>query len=483
MYHILTAEEVSLAEAATIQTGVDSFSLMESAGLHAAKCISTLYTPQKTLVLCGPGHNGGDGFITAHYLQKAGFEVVVAFGDGDVSAATGNARIASELYDNDVISLDAITFDEDTLVIDALFGTGLNRVIAEPYKSAIQTLNDAMLQVVSLDLPSGVDASTGRVASIAVEAVHTVAFTRKKRGHVLLPGAHFVGDVHVVEVGVLDEVIEALNPNTVENIPYLWLNHMPWPRPEDHKYARGHVAIYGGPSYKNGAALLAARAAERSLCGAVSIIPPEGHWPAYLYKPASIMVHRESDVAPNAILIGPGYGVGEETVSKVCSLLERNIPIILDADGLMSFKGNVQTLADAIKKHDGRVVITPHLGEFEALFPETLGANKVEMARHAANMLQAVVVLKGFDTVITAPDCHTVINTNADPVLATAGSGDVLSGMIAGLVAAGTDLYYAAAVAVYAHAAAAPHTGLGMIAEDIPMELPLVWRDLLSYEV
>jgi len=338
---------------------------------------------------------------------------------------------------------------------------------------------------VAIDIPSGVSGDTGRpLGGLYVKAALTVTFFRKKPGHLLLPGRVLCGETVVGDIGIPPE---AANSQLHENSPALW--QFPWPRLEGHKYSRGHCVVVSGPAHATGAARLAARAALRVGAGLVSVAsPPDAvavnaaHLTAIMIKVFEGAVKLGallSDKRLNAVALGPGLGVGKDTRDLVTTVLKSGAATVLDADAITSFQDEPQTLFSLL---DDRCVLTPHEGEFERLFPGLLdrSASKLEAARAAAARALAVVVLKGADTVIAAPSGKAVINANAPAFLATAGAGDVLAGLIAGLLAQGMTAFDAACAGTWLHGAAAGLFGPGLIAEDLPEMLPRVLGQLAA---
>jgi len=477
-HEILTTAEMSKADAFAVAHGVPSLSLMENAGRAVTDAIVARFRPCAVTVLCGPGNNGGDGFVVARLLDEEGFTVRVAHdadhkGDaGEMSARWKGARLA--------LTPDAL--DGAKLVVDGQFGAGLSRPLEGAYAQMVEALND--LPVVAIDVPSGLSGDTGEpLGAVVVTAVLTVTFFRKKPGHLLLPGRALCGEIVVGDIGI---PAEAANTNLHENTPALW--HFPWPKLEGHKYSKGHCVVISGGAAHTGAARLAARAALRVGAGLVRVAsPPDAvavnaaHLTAIMLKPfegAAGLAELLSDKRLNALVVGPGLGVGGETRALVDSALKSGAAVVLDADALTSFQGDPEALFNRL--HD-RCVLTPHAGEFERLFPGLLdeAVSRLEAARAAAARAGCVVLLKGADTVITHPDGKAVINANAPPTLATAGAGDVLAGLIAGLLAQHMTALDAAACGAWLHGDAASRFGPGLIAEDLPEMLPAVLAALM----
>jgi NAD(P)H-hydrate epimerase len=367
------------------------------------------------------------------------------------------------------------------LVVDAIFGAGLSRALDG---SSVETLAAAarrQLPIVAIDVPSGLMGDTGEAMG-AVAVAMTVTFFRKKPGHLLLPGRLLCGEVIVADIGIPNSVLDQISPDTFENDPRLWIAALPQLLDDGNKYTRGHALISGGyPT--TGAARMAARAAARAGAGLTTIAVAPIALPVYAAALTSIMVQPLAtpedfgclldDNRYTAFLIGPGAGTGEETRTRVLAMLGTGRPTLLDADALTAFADDPLTLDRAIA---GPCVLTPHDGEFHRLFDPN--GDKLTRTRVAARRSGAIIVLKGSDTVITSPDGRSIINSNAPPTLATAGSGDVLSGIVLGLLAQSMDPFLAAAAAVWLHGAAATEFGPGLIAEDLPELLPRVFRRL-----
>ena len=345
------------------------------------------------------------------------------------------------------------------------------------------------MPILAVDLPSGIDGRSGAVLGTAIEATETVTFFRLKPGHLLLPGRMRAGPVTVVDIGIPPSTIATIRPRTFHNEPALWLAALPRPRLDGHKYARGHAVVVSGPMIHTGAARLAARAALRIGAGLVTVAsPPDalavnaGHLTAIMLlrmTGAAGLAEILADRRRNAVVLGPALGVGEETATLVETALASEAAVVIDADGLTSFAGDPEHLFAAIRKREAPVALTPHDGEFARIFPDLAGlASKLDRARQAAVRSGAVIVLKGADTVVAAPDGRAAIADNAPPYLATAGAGDVLAGLVGGLLAQGMAAFEAAAAAVWIHGAAARLKGPGLIAEDLAECVPGVLAEL-----
>jgi hydroxyethylthiazole kinase-like uncharacterized protein yjeF len=341
--------------------------------------------------------------------------------------------------------------------------------------------------VIAIDVPSGIDGTTGEVRGVAIEAQATVTFFRLKPGHLLLPGRLHCGEVSLADIGIPSRVLDTIMPKTFANEPPLWLPRFPCPTPEGHKYARGHGVVVSGPLYSTGAARLGARGCLRVGAGLVTVASPRDALSVNASSLTAIMV-READDAralkgllddqrKNAVLIGPGVGVGERTKAMVLAALGSSAAVVLDADAITSFAEDPAKLFAAIAERASSVVLTPHDGEFARLFGDITGS-KLDHARKAASHSGATILLKGADTVVAAPDGTASINATTSSWLATAGSGDVLAGMVLGLLAQRMPPFEAASAAVWLHGKAAKDFGPGLIAEDVPEMLPKVLREL-----
>jgi NAD(P)H-hydrate epimerase len=477
---LLDLRQMGEADRLTVAGGTPVTLLMENAGQAVAREIMQRWTLRPVIVLCGPGNNGGDGFATARHLSASGWPVRVAL-LSSLDQLTGAARHHAELWTGPVLPLITDVLDGAELIVDALLGAGLTRALDGPAADILIAAAGRGLPIVAIDVPSGLMGDTGEALG-AVASVLTVTFFRKKPGHLLLPGRLLCGEVAVTDIGIASSILEKISPNTFENDPCLWLGNLPRPQAAGNKYGRGHALISGGYPM-TGAARMSARAAARAGAGLTTIAVSSLALPVYAAALTSIMVQPLSepedferlldDLHYKAFLIGPGAGIGEEIRSRVLAMLETGRPTVLDADALTTFADDPSTLDHAIK---GPCVMTPHDGEFQHLFNPA--GDKLTRTRIAASRCGAIIILKGSDTVVTAPDGRAVINSNAPPSLATAGSGDVLSGIVLGLLAQGMEPFLAATAAVWLHGAAANEFGPGLIAEDLPDLLPAVFRHL-----
>jgi ADP-dependent NAD(P)H-hydrate dehydratase / NAD(P)H-hydrate epimerase len=472
---ILTNDEMRRADAAAVKAGTPSLTLMENAGRAVADAIAARFPPSRIVVLCGPGNNGGDGFVAARFLAAHGFDVVVAAGEKH----KGDAALMAQQWQGARVALSPAALDSAALIVDALFGAGLSRPLEKNYRALVEAVNRTHVPVIAVDVPSGLDGDSGKILGLAVKASLTVTFFRLKPGHLLLPGRDWCGETLLADIGIPEAA--AARVKLFENTPLLWGKRFHWPEDEAHKYARGHCVIVSGPAHATGAARLAARGALRIGAGLVSVAAQgeavaanAAHLTAIMVKPfkgADGLAKLLSDKRLNTIALGPGLGVGKATRDLVIAALKSGAATVLDADALTSFHDAPKALFTKIKH---AAVMTPHEGEFERIFPGLLAKanSKVEAARAAAARSQAIVLLKGNDTVIAAPDGTASINANAPATLATAGAGDVLTGFIAGLLAQGMPPFEAACAGAWLHGDAAGRFGPGLIAEDLPEILP-----------
>jgi ADP-dependent NAD(P)H-hydrate dehydratase / NAD(P)H-hydrate epimerase len=489
---LLTTAQMAQADQLTVASGISSTALMENAGRPVAQAIMQRWTPRPVLVLCGPGSNGGDGFVAGRRLAEADWPVRVA-SLVPREQLRGDAAHHAALWRGPLEALTPAALDGAELVIDALFGAGLSRALEGAAAQTLAAAAARQLTIIAVDVPSGLMGDTGMDLG-AVSCVLTVTCFRKKPGHLLQPGRSLCGELVVADIGTPASVFEQLCPDSFENDPTLWADALPTLRSDGNKYSRGHALVWGGwPT--TGAARMAARAAARVGAGLTTVAVPETALSTYAAALTSVMVspvaHAEDfdrllkDDHHSAFLIGPGAstntGTGADTRTRVLAMLQTARPTVLDADALSIFKDDPQSLFAAIV---GPCVLTPHEGEFKRLFKGVVDgvvnspSDKLTRARAAALASGAIVVLKGRDTVIAAPDGRAIINSNAPPTLATAGAGDVLAGMVLGLLAQGMAPFLAAAAAVWLHGAAAAHFGTGLLAEDLPDRLPDVFRRL-----
>lgn len=489
---ILTVAQMNETDRRAIAGGIEGIVLMRKAGQACVSAIIERFAKAETLVLCGPGNNGGDGFIIAKGLEEEGWPVVVAclVSPGDLE---GDAKLAYEEWilaaKTPVLAAFAAELAQKAdLIVDAVFGTGLARDVVSPVADIIRAADERGLPVVAVDCPSGVRGDDGQIAGTAFYASLTVTFHKKKPAHLLFPGRGLCGEIVVADIGIEDGADEGADI-IHENDPALWLDSFPWPELDAHKYRRGHTVVTSGGVSATGAARLAALSALRVGSGLVTVASPASAVLVHASHLTSVMVQGFNDFESyadlvkdprlNSFVIGPGNGVGERTRQRVLHLLATKRAIVLDADALTSFEEDREALFATLH---GKAVLTPHAGEFGRLFADLAEKPKLEATREAARRTGATMVLKGPDTVIADAGGQIAINANAPPTLATAGSGDVLAGLIGGLMASGMDAFSAACAGVWMHGEAADLFGPGLISEDIPGLIPEV-LDLLVDQV
>jgi len=489
---LLTTDAMREADARTIAAGTPGTLLMERAGRAVADAVrAMLPTARRVLVACGPGNNGGDGFVAARLLSQTGYAAIVAL-LGARDRLRGDAAEMAALWQGPVLPAAEARPLEVDLVVDALFGAGLDRDLEGAAAALVTSINASGKPVLAVDVPSGIDGDTGRVRGVAVQATRTITFAARKPGHLLLPGRIYCGPVEVVDIGIAAQTLAEAGDRTFANAPDLWRVALPWLALTAHKYDRGHTLVASGGATRTGAARLAARAALRIGSGLVTLASPPEALGVNAAQLTAIML-RGCDGADglaailtderfNAVVLGPALGVHAMTRTMVVTAAQARRALVLDADALTSFQGLARELKGAFA--EAPTVMTPHDGEFAQLFadqPQVLEPpSKLERVRRAAAHMSAVMVLKGPDTVIAAPDGRAAINENGKPYLATAGSGDVLSGLIAGLMAQGLPAFEAACAGVWIHAEAGAAFGPGLIAEDLPEQVPAVLRGLLA---
>jgi ADP-dependent NAD(P)H-hydrate dehydratase / NAD(P)H-hydrate epimerase len=523
---LLTNSEMAEADRLTVAGGTPGSALMEQAGAAVAREAARLVPRHgRVAVCCGPGNNGGDGFVAARILAAQEFTIALGL-LGARDLLRGDAALAAKSWTGKILAVEELDLDAADLVIDALFGAGLARDLDGPAKALVLQLNEwkkrTKKPILSVDVPSGIDGSSGQIRGAAINAARTVTFFRRKPGHLLLPGRIHCGGTVIADIGIGDHVLAAISPKTFANCPAIWQRSFPVPRVDGHKYSRGHAVILSGGPAHTGAARLAARGALRAGAGLVTVATPGAALCVHAAALTAIMTRvcddpdglasLLADRRKNALVMGPGLGVGEKTRALVRAALNADgasgaLPraVVLDADALTSFADDAFGLAQMIRRQGSGVVLTPHDGEFARLFGHAgqtdrsqwfgldmleqvllshfdglHSKSKLDRARAAAALSGAMVVLKGPDTVVADPEGLATIAEDLPPWLATAGSGDVLAGIAGGLLAQSMPLFEAASAAVWLHGAAARHFGPGLIAEDIPENLPPVLRALFA---
>ena len=448
---VLTTAEMERADRLTIAAGTPGFALMMSAGQAVAEAAMDLAEEGSILVVAGPGNNGGDGVVAAAELAARGREVsVILLRERD--SLQGDAALAARGWKYPVLPFNSHAIGRPALIIDALFGAGLDRTVTGEPLEMIEAINANGAPVLAVDLPSGINGTTGAVMGVAVRATETVTFFRRKPAHLLLPGRIHCGRVRVADIGIDAGVLKEIQPRTFENIPSLWRQSFPVPRIDGHKYDRGHAVVVSGGLAATGAARLSARGALRAGAGLVTLASPRDALAVNASALSAVMVRAVDTVVEFAemladkrlstCVIGPGAGVGGRTRDFVLTAVSAKRGVVLDADALTSFADGPDRLFEAIKEsRDPQVILTPHEGEFPRLFSDISNKyplrSKLGRVRAAAERSGAVVLLKGPDTVVASPDGRATIAANAPPWLATAGAGDVLVGHDIGPVGAG----------------------------------------------
>lgn len=533
MTEILTSAQMRATERSTIESGVvRGVDLMERAGEGVVATLIQVWPRFKNagsaVVLCGPGNNGGDGFVIARLLQDRGWAVTV-FLYGDATRLPPDARTNFERWSalGSVQALDdpqggvygGFGTKSPDLIVDALFGTGLTRDLPDDVDQALQDITQWMHRhqvfpaVVAVDIPSGLCADTGRDRGCGLRADLTVSFHRAKLGHYLADGPEVCGQIRVVDIGLPIPTAEG-RPDPA-HVTLIGAEVARWVlKAGGHKYDHGHALILGGGIAMGGAARLAARAALRVGAGLVTLGMPEAALPENAAQLEAVMLRPIEDSAGltmaltddriTALCLGPGLGLARARDLVVAAL---NAPdrgrriagfaepqrraMVLDADALSAFADNPSALWPLLHS---RCVLTPHWGEFRRLFPDiatdlarlpSVGAplSKTEAVRAAAKRAGCIVLLKGADTVIANPAgrcaLHAAAYQRAAPWLATAGAGDVLAGIITGLLARGVPTFEAAATGAWLHVEAALAFGPGLIAEDLSDMIPKVLRRLV----
>jgi hydroxyethylthiazole kinase-like uncharacterized protein yjeF len=457
---------------------------MERAGEAVAAAITRRWSPRPTVVLCGPGNNGGDGYVAARRLAEAGWPVRTA-SLGDRARLKGDAAEASGRWLGADVRLEAGSTQGAELVVDALFGAGLSKPLDETARAPLEAAERLRIPIVGVDLPSGLPGDRSEPLDYAPRCAVTVSFHRKKMAHVLQPARGFCGEVVVADIGLAEPDHAAL----FENRPPLWAEAFPWPGEGAHKHSRGSLVVVSGPPSRTGAARLAARAGLRIGAGLVTVLCPPSAVLVNASHLEAVMLQAfsgprelaEAAAKASAAVIGPAAGVTEATRANLLALAGTPAALVVDADALTVFRDAPGELFSVLGARD---VLTPHPGEFERVFPGVLKGSpeRITAARRAAERAGAVVLLKGPDTVIAAPDGRAAVNTNGSPFLATAGSGDTLAGFIGGLMAQGMGSFDAACAGAWIHAEAGRGFGPGLVSEDLPDLVPAVLARLLSSE-
>ena len=481
---ILTPSEMGEADRLTIASGISGQQLMDAAGYAIADAVLANHPDmRRAVILCGPGNNGGDGYVAARLLKARGVDIVL-FRNGEPKPGT-DASQAAALWHGASLPLGFLQLKAGDVVIDALYGAGFKGKLKGEDAQAVEAVNQSGLPVIAVDLPSGLDGQSGQHQGVAIRATRTVTFFRKKPGHLLFPGRCLCGEVIVADIGISPRTLAEIGVQLFENSKAAFAVELPRPFAQTHKYKRGMAGIFTGDATATGAARLSAAAAQRAGAGAVTLLAPDEALATISAHVTSVMMRScngatalkpiLADAKFRAFVIGPGFGRFMQLKEIVLALLaaDNARPLVLDADVFSAFALEGETLFAAIKACGQPVILTPHEGEFARVFADLARSDlpKHEKARQAAARAQAVIILKGADTVIAAPDGRAAINSNGRPDLATAGSGDVLAGFAGGLIAQGMPAFEAACAAVWYHGEAGNRLGHGAVAEELATEI------------
>ncbi|MDH7801062.1 MULTISPECIES: NAD(P)H-hydrate dehydratase [unclassified Rhizobium] len=480
LLHLLLIDPVAMAriDAAAGQSGIPLYDLMERAGQAVAASVLRHYPEAlRFVVLCGGGNNGGDGYVAARVLLQSGAAVKVHH-LGDVTALKGDARTAFERSGVTPLPLGDYTAMAGDVVIDAVFGAGLSRDIPAELHRVIDAVKQADVPVLAVDLPSGLCGRRGVPLGASFKAERTVTFMARKPGHLLIPGRELCGALEVFDIGIPSRILAAHAGSVAENDPLVWRDALPRSDMETHKFRRGHLTVFSGPPHATGASRMTALSALKAGAGIVTVAAPKEALDVLSVTLTAVMstaLDNADDLQRwlddrrhGTFVLGPGFGDLEKARQFVSLLGDR--AVVLDADAITAFKDRPDTLFDRLTSGTGKFVLTPHEGEFARLFPDLAAdaaLSKIEKAQVASVRSGAVLVYKGADTVIAAPDGRALVNSNAPASLATAGSGDVLAGIIGALLAQGAPAFEAAAAGVWLHGEAGSRAGAGMTAEDL----------------
>ncbi|MCB2092460.1 MAG: NAD(P)H-hydrate dehydratase [Alphaproteobacteria bacterium] len=480
---MIQADQLAIAELK--EQGRSGADLMEAAGLSVTREILKNCSGNKALILCGPGNNGGDGFVIARHLQDASWKVTVAL-LGSLESLQGDAYYMAKLWNGEILPLNEARITDQDVIIDAIFGTGLSKELSGKVRETVDKVNLTNSLKVAVDIPSGIKGDTGEILGSAIKADFTVTFCRMKPAHILFPSKKYCGQIIVTDIGISDRIVQQVEPGLFINSPECWIDKMPDFELDSHKYNKGHAVVISGDLTQTGACRLAAMAALRSGAGLVSVSSPENALMAHASHLTSVMIRRRENLVTdlkdhrlNTWCIGPAAGLTKQTRNDVLSILESGKNTVLDADALTVFEDDPRVLFEAIKAISGRqCVLTPHAGEFARIFPYLKKLDKITAALSAATLSGAVIIYKGADTVVASPEGQVIISNDAPATLATAGSGDVLSGIVTGLMAQNMNAFDAACASVWLHGQCANEYGRGLISEDMEKLIPAVLKAL-----
>tara|TARA_B100000029_G_scaffold212606_1_gene210611 strand:- start:1328 stop:2797 length:1470 start_codon:yes stop_codon:yes gene_type:complete len=488
MNEILNSEEMRKFEKKEFLKK-DSYFFMQKAGEQVFKFINNNFNNKKQIViLCGPGNNGGDGFVIAKHLKEHGYSVKVYI-YGIKNHYKGDADKALKSFKGNVKKISTFKFKKNDLIVDALFGIGLKRRIKGRLKKIFKLINKSKNSVISVDIPSGISSNNGEILGSAIRANFTVTFHRKKLGHILSKGKKYSGKLKVVDIGFSNKKMKKFY---LENSPNLWLKNFPWKKSFGHKYSRGRVVIYGGHKEFTGATILSAQAALRTGTGSVKIICSKSTLQIYSLKFPSVLKKVINNIYElelfikkekiTSLVIGPGSGSNEQ-IKKITKLILRKVKyVVLDADALTCFKNDLKSLYNLLDKNK---IITPHLGEFHKIFPKIKkNLSNIDKALLASKLIKSNILLKGPSSIIISYDKKIIINTHSSSELAVIGSGDVLSGLIASLIGnKKMDPFLAGCAATWLHGDIAMNYGKGLIAEDIVKGIPAALKRLKKWKI
>ena len=484
--YILSAKEMRLADLISIENGISSLELMENAGKAVFKNID-ISKQSKVLILCGPGNNGGDGFVVARLLLKKGVNTEV-FLYNQFNKLSKDCNFNREIFGGKVFTSIPSDFKNYSLIIDGLYGTGLSRTLDNDILRLIKSINNSGTPVYAIDVPSGINTDSSLIYGDTFQCQKTITFFNKKKCHYLFPGKGYCGEIILEDIGINKNILRKINPMIKKNSPNLWIDEYPFPRAIDHKYSRGMVLINVGPVYQTGAARLAGRSAMRVGAGAVKLVCDNDAAsvlePQISIELISVIKNKNDfqlllkDKKISSVLVGPGNGISDETKARTLLALAFVDNVVIDADAITSFESNPKELFIDTYHH---TILTPHEGEFLRLFGEDINKidDKVLRTLEAAKLAGSIIVLKGSDTVIASPKGEVVINSSEAPYLATAGSGDVLAGIISSLVGKNKmTAFNAACAGTWIHSQLGELLGPGLIADDLIDNIPLVIKKL-----
>jgi len=461
-----------------------SYFFMKNAGKKTFNLIRKIFkNKQPIIVLCGPGNNGGDGFVIAKCLINHGYQVEV-YALLDKKYYKGDSLKALTEFGEKIKKISSLRIKKNALIIDAIFGIGLSRNIKGILKKIFSQINKSNNKVVSVDIPSGISSDTGKILGSAIKADYTVTFHIKKLGHLFDPGKEFSGKIKVADIGFSNKKMKI---RYLENSPYLWKKYFPWKKTSGHKYSRGRVVVHGGQKEFTGATILSAQAALRTGTGSVRIICSKNTLQIYSIKFPSVLKTEINDIYQmekflkkekiTSILIGPGSGSNKK-IKEITKLILRKVKyVVLDADALTCFKNDLKSFYNLLDKNK---IITPHSGEFHKIFPKiNKKLNNLDKALCARKIIKSNIVLKGSSTIIISHDKKIAINNHTSSELAVIGSGDVLGGLITSLVGdKKMSPFLASCAAAWLHGDIAKKYGKGLIAEDIVKGIPSALKRL-----